>query len=81
MYYINGRWLKAGSPIKIISGALGSLRQQKLARDPYTFVDYGRQMRNGEPALLKSRQHIKEAAVELWRSLVRSGWKKTEPLG
>ena len=50
-------------------------------RDPYTFVDYGRQMPNGEPALLKSRQRIqREAAVELWRSLVRSGWKKTEPL-
>ena len=50
-------------------------------KDPYVFVDHGRLMPNGQPALLKSRQHIqRRAAAELWSSLVRSGWQKTQPL-
>ena len=37
-------------------------------------VDRGREMRNGEPALLKSRRYLRDAEVrKLWLELVRKG--------
>ena len=50
-------------------------------RDRKLFVDFGRPMPGGEPALLKSRRHLREEdARELWKSLVSSGWKASDPL-
>ena len=45
------------------------------------FVDMGMEMPGDEPPLLKTRQRInKEAVKEEWVSLIRSGWKRTDPL-
>ena len=55
--------------------------EKSWIRDPMVFVDMGREMPKGEPPLLKTRQHIhKEKVREKWISLVRSGWKRTDPL-
>ena len=55
--------------------------EKSLLRDPILFVDYGKEMPNGEPALLKSRRHLrKPEAVELWKSMKRNGWKPCKPL-
>ena len=44
------------------------------AQDPRVFVDRGREMPNGEPALLKSRRYLRDAEVrKLWLELVRKG--------
>ena len=41
------------------------------------FVDMGRGMPDGSPALLKTRQHLRrEQAEGMWKDLVRKGWKK-----
>ena len=41
------------------------------------FVDKGRGMPDGSPALLKTRQHLRrEQAEGMWRDLLRSGWQK-----
>ena len=46
-------------------------------RDPKVFVDMGRPMSDGSPALLKTRQHMRRQKAEsMWRDLVRKGWKK-----
>ena len=46
-------------------------------RDPKVFVDMGRPMPDGSPALLKTRQHLRrEQAEGMWKDLVRKGWKK-----
>ncbi|WP_413439979.1 DUF1651 domain-containing protein [Synechococcus sp. MIT S1220] len=38
-------------------------------------------MPEGQPALLKSRRHLrKPEAVELWKSMKRNGWKPCRPL-
>ena len=45
--------------------------------DPRVFVDMGRAMPDGSPALLKSRQHLRrEQAESMWRDLLRSGLQK-----
>ena len=50
-------------------------------RDPHVFVDHGRGMPNGEPALLKSRRHLRTADARiLWKQLVKTGWSPTEPV-
>lgn len=50
-------------------------------RDPMVFVDKGKQLSKDEPALLKSRQHLKRNAAEaMWMKLVKNGWKTTSPL-
>ena len=50
-------------------------------RDPKVFVDYGRGMPDGQPALLKSRRHLrKEDAIVPWKALRSSGWKATAPV-
>ena len=55
--------------------------EKSWIRDPMVFVDMGREMHRGEPPLLKTRQHIhNEKAKEKWVSLIRSGWKRTDPL-
>ena len=44
-------------------------------RDPKVFIDRGRQMPNGPP-LLKERRYLrKDAAEQLWRSLLVQEWK------
>ena len=62
--------------------AYGFRRDEKSwIRDPMVFVDVGREMPRGKPPLLKTRQRIrKEKAKEKWISLIRSGWKRTDPL-
>ncbi|WP_413442649.1 DUF1651 domain-containing protein [Synechococcus sp. MIT S1220] len=44
------------------------------------FLDYGKEMTDGQPALLKSRRHLrKPEAVELWKSMKRSDWRPCQP--
>ena len=51
--------------------------ERSLTRDPKVFVDMGRPMPDGSPALLKTRQHLRrEEAEVLWRNLLRSGFQK-----
>lgn len=46
-------------------------------RDPKVFVDMGRPMPDGSPALLKTRQHLRRDDAEvLWKNLLRSGFQK-----
>ena len=46
-------------------------------RDPKVFVDMGRPMPDGSPALLKTRQHLRRDDAEvLWKDLLRSGFQK-----
>lgn len=55
--------------------------EKSWIRDPMVFVDMGREMPQGQPPLLKTREYVrKEAAAEKWRSLLRSGCKRTDPL-
>ena len=45
--------------------------------DPRVFVDKGRAMPDGSPALLKTRKHLRrERAEGMWKDLVRKGWEK-----
>ena len=49
------------------------------SKDKRLFVDYGREI-PGQPALLKSRRHLRaEEARTLWKSLCSSGWKQRTP--
>ena len=49
-------------------------------RDPRVFVDHGREMPNGEPALLKRREYLRrDAAEQRWKELLRLGWSTTGP--
>lgn len=49
-------------------------------QDPHVFVDHGRGMPNGEPALLKSRRHLRRTDAQLlWKELVKTGWRQTAP--
>ena len=51
--------------------------EKAWAQDPRVFVDMGRPMTDGSPALLKTRKHLRrEKAEEMWRDLLRSGWQK-----
>ena len=55
--------------------------EKSWLRDPMVFVDMGRAMPDGSPALLKSRRHLhKDQAQQLWRELVKAGGKRVEPL-
>lgn len=50
-------------------------------KDPRVFVDMGRGMPNGEPALLKSRRYLRrDEATVLWKQLLSYGWQKTAPV-
>ena len=51
--------------------------EKSWLRNPFVFVDMGRAMPDGSPALLKSRQHLRrEQAESMWRDLLRSGLQK-----
>ena len=51
--------------------------EKSWVRDPKVFVDMGRGMPDGSPALLKTRQHVRrEQAEVMWKDLVRKGWEK-----
>lgn len=55
--------------------------ERAWSREPKVFVDHGREMPNGEPALLKRREHLRrEEALNLCSELVRKGWALTEPV-
>ena len=42
--------------------------EKSWSRDPMVFVDMGRAMPDGSPALLKSRRHLhKDQAEEFWK--------------
>lgn len=44
---------------------------------PHVFVDKGKGMPDGSPALLKTRQHLRrEQAEGMWKDLLRCGWQK-----
>ena len=55
-----------------------SYRHEKSwLRDPRVFVDMGRPMSDGSPALLKTSQHMRRKQAEsMCKDLVRKGWKK-----
>ena len=51
--------------------------EKAWAQDPRVFVDKGRAMPDGSPALLKTRKHLRrERAEGMWKDLVRKGWEK-----
>ncbi len=55
--------------------------EKSWVRDPMVFVDMGREMPDGEPPLLKTRERLyKDAANQKWISLQKSGWKRVDPL-
>ena len=55
--------------------------QKSWVREPYVFVDHGRGMPNGEPALLKSRRYLRlEDATALWNELRSYGWQQIAPV-
>ena len=54
--------------------------QKSWVKEPCVFVDHGRKMPNGEPALLKSRRHMRlEDATVLWQQLLSYGWQQGKP--
>ncbi len=47
---------------------------------PYMFLDKGMAMKDGSPALLKSRSHLpKRDAIAIWKELKAEGWKNVQP--
>jgi len=51
--------------------------EKSWLRNPFVFVDMGRPMPDGSPALLMTRKHLRrEKAESMWRDLLRSGWQK-----
>jgi hypothetical protein len=51
--------------------------ERSWVQDPMVFVDKGRGMRDGSPALLKSREHLhKDQAEKMWKELVQGGWQR-----
>ena len=51
--------------------------EKSWVSDPRVFVDKGREMADGSPALLKTRQYVsRELAEGMWKDLVRQGWQK-----
>ena len=54
--------------------------QRSWSRYPFVFLDKGRAMSDGSPALLKSRRYLpKSDAIELWINLQANGWSTVEP--
>jgi hypothetical protein len=55
--------------------------EKSWVRDQKVFVDKGRPMPDGSPALLKSRQHLRrEDAEKFWKNLLSFGWEKVTPV-
>jgi hypothetical protein len=51
--------------------------ERSWVRDPKVFVDMGRPMPDGSPALLKTRQHLRRDDAEtLWKNLLGYGFKR-----
>ena len=51
--------------------------EKSWVRDQKVFVDMGRPMPDGSPALLKTRQYLRRDDAEtLWKNLLRSGFQK-----
>ena len=51
--------------------------EKSWVRDPKVFVDMGRPMPDGSPALLKTRQHLRREIPEgLCKNLLRKGFKR-----
>ena len=51
--------------------------EKRWVRDQKVFVDMGRPMPDGSPALLKTRQHLgREDAEKFWKNLLSYGWQK-----
>ena len=49
--------------------------------EPMLFVDLGRGMSFGQPAVLKSREQLRrEVAEQRWRDLRRADWSPTAPV-
>ncbi len=49
-------------------------------RYPFVFMDKGKVMNDGSPALLKSRLHLpKSDALMVWETLKLKGWECVEP--
>ena len=54
--------------------------KKSWARFPFVFMDKGRAMSDGSPALLKSRKHLPKCdAAELCKQLKADGWNTVEP--
>lgn len=55
--------------------------ERSWLQDPRIFIDKGRGMPDGSPALLKSRRHLRRKEAEaLWKSLRKGGWKEASPV-
>ncbi|MBL6888140.1 MAG: DUF1651 domain-containing protein [Synechococcus sp.] len=53
--------------------------ERSWSRDPHVFVDSGRPL-SGDSPLLKTRVHLsQQTADQLWRELVRVGWRPCSP--
>ncbi|MFL0730565.1 MAG: DUF1651 domain-containing protein [Prochlorococcus sp.] len=54
--------------------------QKSCLSSAYVFMDKGRAMADGSPALLKSRRHLHKCdAVEIWKKLRADGWERVKP--
>ena len=54
--------------------------REKWKCDPRVFVDHGREMPNGQPALLKRREYLRrDAAEQRWKELLQLGWSAIDP--
>ena len=55
--------------------------ERSWLQDPRIFIDKGRGMPDGSPALLKSRRYLRRKEAEaLWKSLRKGGWKEASPV-
>lgn len=55
--------------------------EKSWLQDPRIFIDRGRGMSDGSPALLKSRRYVRRKEAEaLWKSLRKKGWKPASPV-
>ncbi|MDC0261223.1 DUF1651 domain-containing protein [Synechococcus sp. AH-551-N17] len=55
--------------------------ERSWSKYPKIFIDDGRPMPDGSPALLKCRRHIsRDRAEQLWKELRKQGWKQVEPV-
>ncbi len=56
------------------------LDQNSWSRNLFVFLDQGKAMGNGYPALLKSRKYVPRAdAIAIWNKLISQGWKRIQP--
>ena len=54
--------------------------QKSWHGNSFVFMDKGRAMPDGSPALLKSRSYLsKTDATEIWKKLILDGWRRVQP--